>query len=321
MVKGFFKLIRIPNLIIIAASQYLFRYCILFPLMNIEYPSVKPVLGHFDFALLVLSTILIAAAGYAINDYFDIRIDRINKPDKIIVGRLISRRKAMLTHTVFNIIAVLIGVYLSIKVHNYKLASIFIVVSILLWTYSLKYKAYFIIGNLIVAIVSALTILLVWIFEKYALNSGDPLELARLICNQKIGSYLKFILWAYIAYAFVTSLIREIIKDIEDVEGDKKVGCSTIPVVIGIQKTKYILLSLCVITIASLSYVSYLVNSIGRHTLIFWYILLLLVLPFIYMIYIIIIAKNKNDYSFLSNITKFIMVSGVASMALIFPMF
>lgn len=313
MVKGFFKLIRYPNLILIAASQYLLRYCILLPLMSIEYPPIKPSLSHFDFALLVFATILIAAGGYAINDYFDIRIDRINKPHKIIVGRLISRRKAMLTHTVFNILAVLIGTYLSIKVHNYKLASIFIIVSVLLWTYSLKYKAYFIIGNLIVALVSALTILLVWIFEKYAL-------VADIQFVKDVFGYLKFILWAYVAYAFITSLIREIIKDIEDVEGDKKVGCSTIPVVIGIQKTKYILLALCFITVASLCYVSYLAHSLGL-TLIFWYILILLVLPFIYMIYIIVIAKNKNDYGFLSNITKFIMVSGVTSMALIFPFF
>ena len=220
LLTGFFKLIRYPNLIIIVLSQYLFRYFILLPLMKVEH--IEPVFSHLNFALLVLSTVLIAAAGYAINDYFDIRTDRINRPHKIVVGRLISRRKAMLTHAAFNIIAVLIGIYLSYTVHSYRLASIHIVISVLLWLYSLKYKAYFLIGNLIVAFVSALTILIVWIFELYAFRTGDPLELAKLMCDQWLWPYLKFFLWAYIAYAFVTSLIREIIKDIEDVEGDKK---------------------------------------------------------------------------------------------------
>jgi 4-hydroxybenzoate polyprenyltransferase len=315
---GFFKLVRYPNLIIIVLTQYLFRYCILLPLMKVE--GIDPVFSHWNFALLVLSTVLIAAAGYAINDYFDIRTDRINRPDKIVVGRLISRRKAMLIHVTFSIIAILLGIYLSYKVHSYRLASIHIIVAVLLWLYSLKYKAYFLVGNLIVSFVSALTIMIVWIFELYAFRVGDPSGLAKLMCNQFLWPYLKFLLWAYVAYAFITSLIREIIKDIEDVEGDKKTGCSTIPVVLGVNKTKYALLFLCFITIISLGYVDYIAFT-KQLTLIFWYVLVLLVIPFIYMMYIILKAKNKTDYSFLSNITKFIMIAGTASMALIFPLF
>lgn len=315
LIIGFFKLIRYPNLIIIVLSQYLFRYCILIPLF--KEVNIQPLFSHLNFALLVLSTVLIAAAGYAINDYFDIRIDHINRPDKIVVGRMISRRKAMLTHTVFNIVAVLIGIYLSYRVHSYKLASIHIVISILLWMYSLKYKAYFLIGNIIVAFVSAMTIMIVWIFEMYALRTGDPLQMAMLVPQIR---FIKFFLWAYVAYAFITSLIREIIKDIEDVEGDRKCNCSTLPVVIGISRTKYVLNFLCLVTICSLAYVCSLAYEYHL-TLIFWYVLLLLGIPFIYMMYVIFSAKEKKDYGFLSNITKFIMVAGVASMALIFSLF
>lgn len=311
LLKGFFILIRYPNLIIIVISQYLFRYFILLPLINEEH--IEPLFSDLNFALLVLSTVLIAAAGYAINDYFDIRTDRINRPEKIVIGKLISRRKAMFIHTTFNIIGVLIGCYLSYTVHSYKLASIHIVVSLLLWLYSLKYKAYFLVGNLIVAFVSALTIMIVWIFEMYALRYGGQAVITQMYL-------MKFFLWAYVIYAFVTSLIREIIKDVEDIEGDKKIGCSTMPVVLGVQKTKYILLFLCGLSIISLGYVTYLAYSRDL-PLLFWYILLLLILPFIYMVYIIVKAKNKEDFSFLSNVTKFIMVAGVASMALIFPLF
>jgi 4-hydroxybenzoate polyprenyltransferase len=131
---------------------------------------------------------------------------------------------------------------------------------------------------------------------------------------------IKFFLWAYVAYAFFTSLIREIIKDIEDVEGDKKCNCSTLPVVIGVKKTKYVLMSLCFIAITSLAYVSYLAHSF-HFTIIFWYLILLLILPYIYIMYILLKAQEKSDFSFLSNLMKFIMVAGVASMALVFPLF
>ncbi|HNW98876.1 MAG TPA: geranylgeranylglycerol-phosphate geranylgeranyltransferase [Bacteroidales bacterium] len=279
--------------------------------MNTEH--ISPAFSHFDFALLVLSTVLIAAAGYAINDYFDIRSDRINRPDKIVIGKHLSRRFAMLIHTIFNIVAVLIGTYLSYKVHSYKLAPIFIIISILLWLYSVKYKSYFLVGNIIVAFVSAFTIIIVWLFDMYALRlSGQA-----IIANYRL---LNFFLWAYISYSFATSLIREIIKDIEDFEGDAKCGCSTLPVVMGVSKTKYVLIGIITIVIASLVYIDIIIYPL-HFAIIFWYILLLLVLPFVYMIYVVIIAKDKSDYSFLSNISKFIMIAGAASMALTFSLF
>lgn len=292
------KLIRYPNLIIIALAQYLFRYCILFPIMRLEH--VEPAMSHLNFALLVLSTILIAAAGYAINDYFDIRSDRINRPDKIIVGRLLSRRIAMLFHTIFSIIAILLGIYISYKVGSFKLGAINIVISILLWLYSVKYKAYFLVGNIIVSFATAMTIIVVLLFDMYVL---------------RLDSHM--VIWSYVLFAFMISLIREIIKDIEDIEGDKKCRCSTIPVVIGIPGTKIILLCLVAISVVALSYISYLSNM--QHLkIIFWYLNFIVIIPFIYMGYIIYISKNKADYGFLSNVAKFIMLSGVLSMTLIF---
>ncbi|MFA5782416.1 MAG: geranylgeranylglycerol-phosphate geranylgeranyltransferase [Bacteroidales bacterium] len=295
------KLIRYPNLIIIGLAQYLFRYCILFPIMKSEH--AEPAMSDLNFALLVLSTILIAAAGYAINDYFDIRSDRINRPDKIIVGRLLSRRIAMLFHTIFSIIAILLGIYISYKVGSFKLGAINIVIAILLWLYSVKYKAYFLVGNIIVSFATAMTIIVVILFDMYALRLDGHM-----------------VIWGYVLFAFMISLIREIIKDIEDIEGDKKCGCSTIPVVIGIPKTKIILLILVGVSVVALSYISYLSNM--QHLkIIFWYLNIIVIIPFIYMGYIIYISKNKADYGFLSNVAKFIMLAGVLSMTLIFNWF
>ena len=309
----FFKLIRIQNLAIIALTQYLFRYVILIPLMKLE--PVIPMLSNISFALLVLSTLLIAAGGYAINDYFDIRIDRINKPDKIIVGKHISRRKTMLTHIIFNIIAVIIGAYVSYKAGSIKLVVILIIMMTILWMYSLKFKSYFFVGNILVAFSTAMTIAIVWIYDLYAIHYTGQ------FFTGEINVFLCFITWSYVLFSFVISLLREIVKDIEDIEGDRKTGCTTIPVVIGIKNTKYFLLSISAITIIGISYVLYEIYFMQFLKILFWYAIIFLLLPFFFMVYTIITAKNKEDYSFLSSIIKFIMVAGVISMILIFYKF
>jgi 4-hydroxybenzoate polyprenyltransferase len=280
----------------------------LFPIFRNE--RITPVLSHLDFALLVFSTILIAAAGYAINDYFDIRIDRINKPDKIIVGRLVSRRKAMSLHTVLNIIAIILGFYISYKVGNIKFGAINIVISMLLWMYAMKYKAYMLVGNIIVSFATAMTIIVVWLFENYALwGSGQFVHVCLHILN--------FLLWSYVIFAFGTSLIREIIKNLEDVIGDRKCGCSTMPVVIGERNTRITLAVLAAVLMAALIYISYYFAFAMHWVYISCYLILVVIIPFLFLIYMILTSRNKDDYSFLSNLTKFIMVAGVMSMLLI----
>lgn len=307
-----FKLIRAQNLLIMALTQYLFRYAILIPIMNIEH--VTPVFSNISFGLLVLSTVMIAAAGYAINDYFDIRVDRINRPTKIIIGKHISRRKVMMLHTVLNIAAVLIGGYVSYKAGSLKFAAINIIMVTLMWMYSLKYKSYFLIGNILVSFATAMTIVLVWLYDMSALHSSGRM----IIVNRDLLFYFMLI---YSLFAFGISLIREIIKDMEDVEGDKKCGCSTIPIVLGIRGAKYILTSLLILTIIILAILAFKIFLAGTMVVLFWYILITVILPAFYLGYVIIVAKNKSDYTFLSSITKFIMITGVLSMLLIFIKF
>jgi 4-hydroxybenzoate polyprenyltransferase len=306
---NFFKLIRFPNLIIIALTQYMFRYFILLPLIHKDH--VAPAMSNFNFGLLVLSTMMVAAAGYAINDYFDVRADKINKPKKMLIGRGISRRQAMLCHTVLSIIAVLIGVYLSYRVGSFKLGLINLVTTIFLWFYSTKYKAYFLVGNILVAVFSGFVVVVVWLFEMAALNHQGIMLVPG--CYKDIYGFML----SYFIFAALVSLIREIIKDIEDIEGDKKIGCSTMPVVIGVRKSQYVISGLSFITLAGLSYICY-IFKLNHLTMLFWYIALALCLPVIYMIYISIIAKSKSDFTLLSGMAKYTLVAGVFSMLVIY---
>src|SRR5215467_14507139 len=101
LIKAFFRLIRWPNLVFIFLTQLLFYYYILLPCYGVRYvavPLLQPKLTPLLFFLLSASSILIAAAGYAINDYFDLNIDRVNKPKRMVVEKVIKRRWTILWH-------------------------------------------------------------------------------------------------------------------------------------------------------------------------------------------------------------------------------
>ncbi|MCK4638289.1 MAG: geranylgeranylglycerol-phosphate geranylgeranyltransferase, partial [Bacteroidales bacterium] len=242
-ISPYFKLLRVPNLIIIILTQYLIRFCVIKPVL--QFHGVNLTFSELDFALLVFSTILIAVAGYIINDYFDIQIDAYNKPDKLIVGKKVSIGTAKLIYAILNGIAFIIGFYLAIKVNAFQLGFIFVMIAIMLWYYSAKYKRQIFWGNLVVAILSALVLLIVWIFEFFSLRLS-PIDFIDAYRSIKI---INIIIWSYSLFAFMVTLIREMIKDIQDIEGDSKFGCRTLAVVFGIRATKYITTSLIIICI------------------------------------------------------------------------
>jgi len=301
--NAYLRLFRLPNLSIIVFTMCLFRYCIVFP--HLFNAGIEPVLSHFDFFMLVLATVLVSAAGYTINDYFDLRIDRINKPHKQIVGKYISRRKAILLHSILNVFALLIGIYLSYKVRNFQSAFIFFVVALLLWLYSVRYKRKFLIGNVIISILSSFVIVVVWVFDYYAIiaQSGDYKNLGIIFTYMQV----------YAFFAFFLTIIREIIKDIQDIKGDIKVGCRTIPIVIGVRTTKRLLIVLNIIMILFVGYFQIILLKMGMD-IIFSYILIAVQMPFIFMIHRIYTAREKSDFNSLSRFSKTIMALGVLSM-------
>ncbi len=308
---AYLKLFRWPNLVMIAIIQYLTRYAIIVPMLQQQ--GFYPVLSDVHFAMLVLSTLFMAAAGYTINDYFDLRTDRINKPHKIILGKKISRRTAILYHTLLNISGVLLGIYLSLIVGRWPLILVFLFIPTLLWMYSIRYKKKFLSGNLLVSFLSALTVFIVWAFEYHALGktySFAPETLATTDLTVKV----------FAMFAFITSLSREVIKDVEDIRGDAKTGCKTIPIVSGIRKTKIFLVSLQVIIMVFVAIFQYLL-LVREFDLLFIYLFFFIQIPQILVINNIIRAREKVHYSILSGTTKWVMISGVFSMLFIYLYF
>ena len=298
------KLIRIQNLLIVAATQYLMRYAIINPIISLKDFELQ--LSGIDFFILVLSTICLTAAGYVINDYFDTRTDLFNKPDKVVIDKEISRRSAMALHVVLNVIGVLGGIYVSYKVGHLKFSFIFVLITGILWYYSTTYKRQFLIGNLLVALLTAVVPLMVILFEIPLLNKtyGDLL----ISQNDNLNLILYWVL-AFSFFAFITTLIREIIKDTEDFEGDNAFGRNTMPILLGVNYTKLIIIILSLGTMVSLVLVY--IRKLMGSPLTFWYLLFGLMIPFIYLIYRIIKANSKKDYHFASLLMKGIMLTGL----------
>jgi 4-hydroxybenzoate polyprenyltransferase len=307
--KNIFGLIRLPNLLIIAFTQYAMRHLIMEPLLPSASFSLQ--FSNLHFFLLVLATLFIAAAGYIINDYFDTRTDRINKPEKVVVGVSINRRTAMTMHTIFNIIGVGIGIYLSIHIGIISLSFIFFLAAGLLWFYSTNYKRQFLIGNLTVAFLTAMVPLIVVLFEIPMLNKEYG-----TIMLQYNSSFNNIFIWVagFSIFAFLTTLIREIIKDTEDFEGDAAYGMKTLPIVAGIPLTKTILAVMISGTVFMLVFilVKFIMFSAEQTDYIsLTYFATFLVIPFVILLTLILIAKEKADYHRASVLIKLIMLFGV----------
>lgn len=309
-VKAISQLIRLPNLLILVLLQSLLRYSILFPLLYHNNPSAMS--RWYDFVLQILATLLLASGGYVINDYFDIKIDAVNKPDKLVVDRLISARGAIKLHILLNVLAILVGCYLAFRVRSFAVALIFPFISGLLWFYSARYKRMVIWGNLVVAIFASLVILLTWLGEFLWLRL-DPVMFITVLPELSFVSKL-FI--AYGLFAFLVSLFREIIKDMEDFKGDESYGCRTLPIVAGMKKTRRIVAALILLT-SSLLLLAQVMMIFQHWIMIFWYFMIAVQLPSVYLLIQLFRSKNQEDFHFLSSLCKLIMFAGIISMELV----
>lgn len=303
------RLIRFQNLLIIAATQYIMRYCIIYPFLKINKFELQ--LDGFHFLLLVLSTLFIAAAGYVINDYFDTGTDRVNRPDQVVINRAIQRRQAMLIHIILNFIGLVLGIYLAFYIGVPELSIIFMLAIGLLWFYSTNYKRQFLIGNIVVSVMTGIVPLLVILFEMPLLNAKYGLIMIRFQAN---FNYIFFWIVAFSFFAFLTTLLREIIKDAEDFEGDSAYGMNTLPILIGRKNTKIviasvILASLFLLILCFIRFLLYRGTSLDYISA--TYFLLFLVSPFVLLLYRILIAQSKKDFYFASQITKLIMLAGI----------
>jgi 4-hydroxybenzoate polyprenyltransferase len=291
----------------------LMRYAVLGPILSKvgviltkgtgEETSMILQFAWYDFFMLVAATVFITAGGYVINDYFDIKTDLINK-GKVIVGTKISRRKAMMWHNIFNIAGVSAGFYVSWKAGYFWLGTLFLVVSGLLYFYSASYKRQFLIGNIIVALLTAMVPLMVGFYEwpalykYYTINAIKPPEI----------NFIFYWIGGFALFAFLTTLTREIIKDIEDFDGDVAYGRNTLPVIIGVISSRIISVCLILITIMLL-YLTwfFFINDIYT----FVYLSALIALPLFFVAYKVITSSDKLQLHTASRLMKAVMLTGI----------
>ena len=274
-IEAMLRLTRAGNLIMIAFAQYFTAACL------IGLYTIK----DFRLLLVVMSTVMIAAAGYIINDYYDVKIDYINKPERVVIGKGITRRYAILFHVLLSAAGILLGTVVTLKIGAVNVLSVF-----LLWLYSNSLKRIAFVGNFTVALLTGLSILLV----DFLYQAVNPL------------------IFIYAIFAFFMTLIREIIKDMEDLKGDNTFGCKTLPIVLGMRKTKYIIYLILAVFSSAVIILNYFYSSLP-----FAYYSLFLFVPLALFLYWLIKADMKKDFTMLSSICKAIMLLGVLSMALV----
>ncbi|RYU80784.1 geranylgeranylglycerol-phosphate geranylgeranyltransferase [Hymenobacter persicinus] len=272
------QLVRLPNLLIMALSLALVRACLL-----------DSALVSGRFALLALAALSIAAAGYVINDYYDVKIDAINRPTRLVVGRVVNRRRAMLAHLLLSGLGVLIAGALSPLLGLVNLGS-----ALLLWGYSARFKRLALVGNLSIATLTAALVLL----PELQLRTGQPT------------------VWGYALAAFLLTVVREIVKDVEDMRGDAEHDCRTLPIVWGVARTKW------VAAFFLLGLLGFVIGAAVRagqqqHWLLSGWLLLTVVGPLLGLGRQLARADRRRDFARLSAWCKWIMLAGVLSMTLV----
>jgi len=300
-------LVRLPNVLIIVATQFLLRYCIVLPLIYRSEPTAMSSAGSF--LVLVAVTVLIAVGGYVINDYFDVKIDSINRPDKQVVNKLISPRGAIKLHIILNVLAILLGFFLAWRLKALSFGLIFPFLAGLLWIYSAKYKRMLFWGNFIVSALSAFVILIVWLFEFF------HLRLDATLFSESIPAihWVNYVFFGYALFAFLVSMAREIIKDMEDTEGDVTFGCKTLPLVAGMKMSRNIVAAIVVATILLMGYVQLVLFRLVMMAA-FWYLLVTVQAGAVCLLVRLCSAREKQDFHYLSTLCKLIMVAGILSM-------
>lgn len=274
-IHSFLRLTRVWNLLIVALAQY----------FTAGFLIGMHTLNDLRLLLLSTSTVLIAAAGYIINDYYDVKIDFINKPDRVVVGKSITRRFALFFHIILSSAGVMIAFVLSWWIVAINIFSVF-----LLWFYSNQLKRLPFVGNFAVALLTGLSILVV--------DALYPTHHS--------------LIWIYGAFAFFMTLVREIVKDMEDLKGDNTFGCKTLPIVWGIRRSKLLIYFILLVFLVIVLLLNHQYSQLPLYYFIFF-----LFVPVTVLFVWLLRADTKKEFMQLSTFCKLIMVLGIISMAFI----
>ncbi len=303
------KISRPVNLAIVISTMYVLRFFIIKPIIASTCLGMKLQMSEFDFFISVMVVVLLTAAGNIINDYFDVKVDKINKPDRVLIGTKVKRRVAMVAHQSMNILAVLLSVYLCMKFDSWKPLAIPVSIATLLWFYSPFFKKQIFIGNLVVAFCVSIVPIWTGVFEipEILKEYGD------VHSNPKaLQSTLWLWILAYSCFAFLLSLSREALKDLEDLMGDTQGKYHTMPIAIGEKWTRFYAAALMTSCLFAVGFVFTEAGlSIKKDVNASVFTLILVILPGTFTIMRTLSARSKNHYSVASLLAKTTMAGGI----------
>ena len=307
IIKPYLQLLRVGNLTFVAILLYVMEKWVATPLLQLE--QFGELMPWWILTLLIVSVIGIAAGGYVINDYFDVKIDRINRPDNLVVTRIISRDAAMNLFYGLTAVGVIAGTVVAWWAHSWTLLFTYVVIPGLLWFYSASYKRMFLVGNLVVAFASAIVPLLV------AIANADYLHhlYQNALAYSPIVGELYVWTGGFAAFAFLLTWVREIVKDIEDIEGDREMECRTLPIVWGDKVAKIIATILLVAIATLIVYILFAVLPFSHEwkSLPTRYVVFGLIVPILCSIVLLWAANNRTEYHRVQTIIKFAMFMGM----------
>lgn len=300
------NLIRFPNLLIIAVTLLFVRYLIILP--GLVQAGFLPGIGTLTFILIIVNTMFIAAGGYVLNDCYDIETDRINRPGKQIIGKALSRRTGYQVSSILLLLAFSLGITVSFIIRSTLPAIVFFVAIIAVWWYAARLKKTLIWGNIAVAFMTACTIGMIWLFDYLA---GGALR--EISLTNDLTTILVIVV---MTFAGSLNLVREIIKDMEDMPGDLQQHCRTLPIAAGIRVTKRVAGSLTMLILVLLMWCLVWLWS-NEFVYVFIWLLLFVLLPLLWFLWVINLAKISKDYHKASALLRWIMVSGLLSIAIL----
>jgi 4-hydroxybenzoate polyprenyltransferase len=302
----FLKLIRARNLAFIVLTQVLFFFCVMRPQLA-DHPGATATVGVIELSILVAASVLIAAGGYVINDYFDQDIDSVNRPQRAVLGKRIGRRWGIFWHLVLSLAGMSMSLLFSLRTGNWLTFLFNSLAALLLWVYSTDFKKQALMGNIVISLLTSWVVLVLYVSEA-------GLNLTRLADAQRgyiISVYRICILYG--AFAFMSSVIREVVKDIEDMPGDARHGCRTMPILWGVRASK-LFISVWMIVLFFALFALAVYSLILQWWLFALFITVTVMFPLGRSFHMLMKAEATEDYTRLSRMVKWVMFNGILSM-------
>jgi len=305
--RAFFKMIRWPNLAMIVLSMTLLLFLLIKPGLSLEYNAG---MSLWEFVLLIVAVLLTAMGGYVINDLKDLQTDALNKPGKNTFETIFTEKQGWIFYWIFTVGGILAGSLLSFLLGKGSYSLIFVLTAGLLWFYTTRYQCQPLVGNLVVAFLSALSFGLAWLYELMALQiQAMAVDHSRLLLVNSL-------VLIYMGFAFLVSLLREVVKDIEDMEGDQQTGCLTLPVTYGTKKAKNVAAFINVLGLLVSFAIQWFFYKNGFNVLFLFFFLVDLLFAFVLLK--LVNATQKLHFNALSLWIKLLMVAGILSMGLFY---